>query len=98
MKSISMCLFVCDIMKKYILILIVASSMLLSVFVAGCSSTTKPSPSPTPAISPMATNPSKTIATATPIYTPSYTPTYTPANSIPTVAPAVTQIPSISIQ
>ena len=89
-------------MKRYITILIVATIVLLSAFVAGCSSTTKPSPSSTPIASTTATKPTKAIATSTPTYiptlTPTYAPTYTPANSIPTVAPVVIQTPSIIVQ
>ena len=88
-------------MKRYITILIVANIVLVSAFVAGCSSTTKPSPSPTPIVSTTVAKPPKAIATSTTTYFPTYTPTYsptTPANSIPTVAPVVIQTPSIIIQ
>ena len=84
--------------NTYITIVIVASIVLASALIAGCSSTSSPSPSPTPSVSITIAQPSKAIATQTPVYIPTYTPSYTPANSIPTVKPLVTQTPSIIIE
>jgi PBP1b-binding outer membrane lipoprotein LpoB len=84
--------------ETYITIVIVASVVLASALIAGCSSTSMPSPSPTPTPSATVAQQSKAIATQTPAYIPTYTPTYTPANSIPTVKPLVTQTPSIIIE